>query len=109
MRSQSKSKVDNFVFEFSVLFRNYERCDQNTLQGTILFRLRAIEKSKENQNQTICNLVFPLILFPKYERCDQNTLQFKGQFFSQAEGNEKGAAINVCLESVSGSSCRQAR
>ena len=40
--SQSKSKVDNFVFEFSVLFRNYERCDQNTLQGTILFRLRAI-------------------------------------------------------------------
>ena len=56
--SQSKSKVDNFVFEFSVLFRNYERCDQNTLQGTILFRLRAIEKSKENQNQTICNLSF---------------------------------------------------
>ena len=85
--SQSKSKVDNFVFEFSVLSRNYERCDQNTLQGTILFRLRAIEKSKENQNQTICNLVFPLILFPKYERCNQNTLQFKGQFFSQAEGN----------------------
>ena len=40
---------------------------------------------------------------------DQNTLQFKGQFFSQAEGNEKGAAINVCLETVSGSSSWQAR
>ena len=62
--SQSKSKVDNFVFEFSVLFRNYERCDQkhtsrdNSIQAEDNWEVKWPMKSKENQNQTICNLSF---------------------------------------------------